>query len=284
MSQRILIGHPGLRGDLAINIPAIEYLKRTYPDAQIDMPIHKRFADMLPLFVNQPSFNPVILDGYDDFPTAKDKELIESRGYTQICHPMQPHREDRWHDRMHQTAAVSFDYFGVVLEPEDQQINLHRWFDIDVPSLEFPKVAFAPFAGYETSPTNDKMLTVERAQAIVDYIMSLGYDVLHLAGPGEPCLKEFAGRMIQRTMSTYFNSVKSMLGTKLLLHTDTGMGWIASGYQHPSLGLYSNAYYGADKVNNIQPRNPNATYFDAPNVNDIPLETIFAALRTRLSL
>lgn len=273
--MKILIGHEGLRGDLAINIPAIEYLKSRYPDAQIDMPIHKRFADMLPLFANQFAFNPVILDGYDDFPTAKDQEFFALREYDHRFHPMQPHRIDRWHDKMHQTSAVAYDYLGMTLSESAQQINLYRWFDVTPLKRT---VFFAPFAGFESNPFNDKMLTVSRAQAIVDYIVGLGYHVAHMGGPGEPFLWN-----VSLMRGGYFESVREMLGSSLLLHTDTGAGWVASGYKHPQLGLYGHRYYGADKVCNIQPRNPNATYLDAPNVNEIPLETIFVAIKERLS-
>ena len=65
-----------------------------------------------------------------------------------------------------------------------------------------------------------------------------------------------------------------MLGCKLLITTDSGFSWVASGYQLPTIGLYSHDYYGKDFVKNIQPRNPNAIYFAESNVNAINIDSI----------
>lgn len=268
--MRILLGHPGLRGDLALNVPTIHHVHEQ-TGTEIDMPIHKQFADMLPLFVNQPAFTPVILDGYVDFPTERDNDLVRARRYDHVFNPMQTHVHDRWFDHQHQTATVLFDYFRQILPPEREQIYLHRWFEVD---SRPDYVAFAPFAGWSHERTSDKMLSVERAQAIVDSVLKLGRKVLQIGGPGEP---ELVGAEVFK--GTYFESVKAVLSCRLLLHTDTGMGWIISGYQHPQLGLYGHRYYGKERVGNIQPRNPNGLYLDAGTVNDISLDTIANAIR-----
>lgn len=275
--MRLLLGHHGLRGDLAINLPAIEWLrKRTHGD--IDMPIHRSFADMVPLFTNQPSFNPVLTDGYNDFPTAQDAHWLKERGYNRVYNPMQPHVDvaPEWHQLRHQTSAVLYDYFGEELTRAEQQISLVQWFS--VPDLGKPVVAFAPFAGYIHNPHNDKQLTVERAQAIVDHLVARGYGVLQMSGAGEPHLR---GATLSNP--SYFEAVREMLGCKLLLHTDTGIGWVASGYRFPQLGLYGSHYYGPDKVANIVPVNPNGQHLAAHHVNDIPLDLILSTLDQALS-
>lgn len=273
--MRILLGHEGLRGDLAINVPAISHVRRNSPGLEIDMPIHRDFADMVPLFLNHPDLNPVIVDGYNDWPTAKDDALIKSRGYSQVFNPMQPHRRDDWHQHMHQCSAVLFDYFSQTLRPDEEQIHLVRWFE---PIKHHRAVAFAPFAGFASNPNNDKRLSTERAQEIVDYLVAAGWTVLQLGGPGEPHLTN----AVQLTCS-YFESVRHVLGCRALIHTDTGMGWVASGYQHPQLGLYGNYYYGAAKVGNIQPRTPNGIFVDAITVAKIPLDRITQSIDTLLA-
>jgi len=277
--MRILISHPGLRGDLAINVPALCRIHRDSPDIQIDMPIHKGFADMVPLFLNHPCLNPVIVDGYNDFPTAADEVMLKERGYSRVFNPMQPHRiwpdGQEWHQHCHQTSAVMYDYLGSVLKPADEQIRLVRWFD---PIPHDKTVAFAPFAGFASNPNNDKRLSTERAQEIVDYLIAKGWNVLQLGGAGEPVLTG-------ATFLTcdYFTSVRHTLGCRALIHTDTGMGWVVSGYQHCQLGLYGARYYGAAKIGNIQPRNPNGIWLDAPTVADISLDTLTQAIDTLLS-
>lgn len=275
-SMSLLCGHHGLRGDLAINIPAINRIFRQYPDIMIDMPIHRQFADMAPLFLNHPTINSVVItDEYEHFPNDKDRDMIKQRRYTHILNPMARHKRDDWWRLMHQTSAVLFDYSDdssqATLTPAEQQINLVKWFE----TKKRPRaVAFAPFAGYAYNKTNDKMLTEKKANAIVKYLEESGCLVYIMGGRGEPIL-DYG---IYYEDNSYFDSVKIMLECEMLIHTDTGMGWICSGYQHKQLGLYGHRYYGKEFVKNIQPVNPNAMYLDADNVNDIPDEDIFAAI------
>lgn len=269
--MRILIGHHGLRGDLAINVPTLHHI-RERNGAEIDMPIHKQFSDMLPLFVNQPGFTPIITDGYDTFPTPTDQKTIGFRQYNQVCDPMQQHRLNDWYNYHHQTSTVSYDYLGETLPKDKEQISLYRWFDVDDRA---DYIAFAPFAGWSHEKKSDKMLTVERAQIIVFRLRSMGFKVLQVGGPDEPKLDA-----AELFVGSYFDSVRAVLSCRLLLHTDTGMGWIVSGYQHPQVGLYGHRYYGKDKASNIQPRNPNSLYLDDLTVNDIEIDLIgdFVAL------
>lgn len=273
--MRILAGHHGLRGDLAINLPAIRHLHKN-AGFTIDMPIHQQFADMLPLFANHPALNAcVITDDYEHFPSDKDRAMLATREYANVFNPMARHRDDAWHQRMHQTSCVLFDYIGRELPVEEQQIELTKWFTSPWSLAGF--VAFAPFAG-NYSPGNPKALSVQTAQTIVDRLVAEGHLVMQVGGPGEP---ELVGA--QRFGGNYFDSVRQVLGCKGLIHTDTGMGWVISGYKHPQLGLYSHEYYGVDKVTNIQPRNPNGLYLSAENVNQISVELIVQSLTALLS-
>lgn len=276
--MKALMGHHGLRGDLVINLPAMQYLWEQ-AGWVIDMPIHRQFMDMAPLFLNLPYVNSVVItDSYDHFPSPLDEALLRARGYDRILSPMVQHFRDDWHQHCHQTDCVLRDYTGLTLPENRQQIQLVNWFN---PGMKPDKtaVSFAPFAGFIHNKANDKMLTVERAQAIVDFLVSMGKSVIQLSGPGEPRLKG----VMEHRHESYFDAVRDMLYSSLLIHTDTGMGWVASGYQHPQLGLYGHRYYGAAKVGNIQPRNPNARYLDAPTVNEIPLDSILQACQDMLA-
>jgi ADP-heptose:LPS heptosyltransferase len=271
---KILATHHGLRGDLAINVPAIERLKKKYPNILIDMPIHKQFADMSPLFLNHSAINSAfITDDYEKFPNEKDKIMLMKRGYSHILNPMKRHLDDRWWASMHQTTAVLFDYTeGEEILPEsERQINLTKWFDVPVLTKT---VAFAPFAGYAYNINNDKMLSINMAQKIVDFLISKGFKVLQLGGSNEPMLKNATPFQV----GTYFDSVRHMLGCNFLIHTDTGMGWYASAYKHKQLGLYGHRYYGKDNVKNIQPVNPNSLYLDAATVAEIEFDKITEAI------
>lgn len=271
--MNLLIGHPGLRGDLFLNLPLIDWLKGQDPSLHIDMPIYKAYADCAPLFLNQGLLNAtVILDSYDDFPNARDRAFLNGR-YHKVLNPMAAPRDFGWHQRMHQAQRVADDY-GFALPYEARQIRLTQWFDIDV---RRDWVAFAPYAGWY-NPQNDKRLSETRAQEICDLIITRGYKVLQIGGPGEPRLQRatfFEG--------SYFESIRAILGCKVLLHTDSGCGWAISGYQFPQLGLYSHAYYGEDRVCAIQPVNPQGVYLSDVRADQIPLDKIAQAMDSILS-
>lgn len=273
--MKVLLGHPGLRGDLVMNLPTISYLCDEF-GWDIDMPLSKRFIDMMPLFANHPKLRSVfVTDEYDNFPSQRDREGLAGRDYDRVFNPMQRHTMDRWFERMHQTDAVLFDYMGMQLPAPRRQIQLTQWFDT---LAQDKSVAFAPFAGFTSNPNNDKRLSVERAEQIATYVMSKGYRVVLLGGPGEPSVLGVS----PGTMD-YFTSVRVMLGCGALIHTDTGLGWVASGYQFPQLGLYGHRYYYKTNVANIQPVNPRGIYLDAPTVGDIPFDQIAAAIDQLLS-
>lgn len=232
------------------------------------MPVHKRYAQAAPLFLNHPDLNRVVITHeYEKYPNDVDRAYLIDQRYDKVFNPMAPPRRFDWFRSMHQTQRVLDDY-GLPGEI-DPQIRLTRWFDVE---SQGDTIAFAPFAG-SYNPANDKQLSFQHAQDIVDLIIMRGYKVIQIGGPGEPYL--------QRTrfpQTSYFDSIRTILGCQLFVHTDTGSGWAISGYQHPQLGLYSHAYYGREFVKNIQPVNPNGRYLSEENVNQITLDAIGQAM------
>ena len=67
--MKVLIGHSGRFGDLFINVPMLDYLKKMHPEASFYMPIALKFFDIFPAFLNQQNFTPFLVNGYADFPT-----------------------------------------------------------------------------------------------------------------------------------------------------------------------------------------------------------------------
>lgn len=274
--MRVLFGHHGLRGDLAINLPAITFLSEQF-GWDIDMPINRRFAEMTPLFLNHPHLRSVVVsDEYDTFPSVRDGEMLKSRSYDRVYSPMQPHRSDRWFESLHQVEAVLYDYIGMKLPQEYRQIRLTKWWN----DAMFPEkvVAFSPFAGFESNPDNDKRLSVARAQEVVDYLRHKSYVVLQMGGPTEPRLDGTTP-----LIGSYTDSIRSMLRCRALITGDTGAVWYASAYQFPTLGLYGHRYYTKRFLSHIQPINPNALYLDASTVADIPMDQIKVSIDHLLS-
>lgn len=272
-STKISGFNAGQFGDLVLNTVAARSLKETRDDVFLSLGIAKKYAALAPLFFNHKYIDGIhVWEGYDDWPTPNDKEIIND--FDIVFNAMPPHyqNDNNWFTKRHQAAETCL--MNGLPVPEDLSCNLEVWFDIQTYEKT---IAFAPFAGWY-NPNNDKKLTTEIAQKLVDAINKLGYSVLQLGGQNEPCLKN-----VYRPNSSIFDAVRAMLGCKLLIHTDTFMGWAASAYKFPQLGLYSNKYYirnGENYIKNIQPVNPNAQYLDADNANNLNLDLIVERIKS----
>lgn len=268
MTRRVLFGHAGQRGDLFMNLPSIKLLWFLNPEVSFYLPIHKQYQDMIPLFLHLPYLDGIfITDEYENFPNKLDSENLRKMKFVSVYNPMQQHL-DEWYRKRHQTQTVYFDYFNNEPPPEfDCQIELSKYFDISNIKND-DTIAFAPFAGFY-NPNNKKRLSMDKAQQIAELIKKMGYNILQIGGHDEPKLPYTSFPKL-----SYVDSIKNILSCKMLISTDTGVSWAASGYKFPMLGLYSHEYYGKDFVKNIQPVNQNAIYLSENNVNEIELDKI----------
>lgn len=265
----------GQRGDIIMNTVAARAFKQMFPNTLLVLGVGPQYADMLPLFKNHPYFDAVhVYNSYDGWPDNVDTEYIKRVKYDQVFNGMPMHTSDKWFDKYHQCQEVCAMH-GLTI-PQDYSCELIKWFDDNSLIKDKKFIAFCPFAGYYNKG-NDKKLSIEKAQSIVDIVRSFDYEVVQLGGPDEPRLNK-----VHFLYSDYFNSVRNMLSCKAVIHTDTGLGWAASAYKFPALGLYSNAYYG-HKIKNIQPINPNAIYIDEINVNSIPQEELQQKIKLLLT-
>ncbi|RTK98840.1 MAG: hypothetical protein EKK57_10840 [Proteobacteria bacterium] len=151
----------------------------------------------------------------------------------------------------------------------DYKCNLNKYFTT-IKKSNF--IAFAPFAGFYNK-NNNKKLSIDAAQNIVDAIKKSGYNVAQIGGTTEPKLN---GAMF--VDFTYFKSLQFILGCKCLISTDTGMRWAASAYDFPTIGLDSNEFYG-NRISAIQPINKNAIYLDELHVDKISLDKILDSVK-----
>lgn len=253
-----------------MNLAACRVLKRWEPDCHVTLGVNGNYRAAAPLFIDQPNIDRIHvthgpIGGFDD----EDEKWLRGQFFTHVFNPMQDHRDQWWFYRNQPLEVVHMH--GLPLPPgETGKLSLNRWFEPTKGLSKF--VALQAFAG-SYDPANTKMLSPTRAQEIVDLIRARGYEVLQLGLPTEHRLNNVT--FIDRD---FFGMVKDILGCKALVTTDSGPNWAASCYDHPTLGLYSHAYYGKENVKAIQPLNPNAIYLNEENVNRIGLEAIDFAL------
>ncbi len=253
------------RGDLAIMTVAARAFKEQFPDSHLTLGINKQGGDMIDLFRFHKYYEDIhVYSGYDNWPDEIDKEYLYNAKFDRIYSAM-PKRdnESNWWMTEHQCLNACSVYG--LKAPSSLQCSLTQWFD----TPDYKKfIAFAPFGAWPNYP-NNKSLSITRAQEIVNFILAQGFELLQLGHPDEPKLEGTVKKSL-----TYFENIRSMLGTRCLVTIDSGVNWVGSSYSFPTLGLYSNAYYSPKYICNIQPYNPNAIYLDAPNVNDVDIELI----------
>lgn len=261
----------GLRGDLIMSTVAARSFKEQYPGWHLTLGVGPQFKDLLPLFHDHPYFDAVhTYTSYENWPQPADLEYLTAAKFDMTFHGKPQHR-DEWFKFRHQYAEAA--YMVGLSVPADTTPKMKRWFSLDW-QLE-DTVAFAPFGG--NGGVNDKMLSVEQAKAIVGFVESLGYEVLHLGAPDEPDIGGF------RRDTCYFDSVRNMLSCHALIHCDTGMGHVAGAYNQRSLGIYGHRYYGSEFLKNIQPLHSNFLSVDHPTVADIELDKVFNAIKLLLT-
>lgn len=253
----------GQMGDVCMSTVAARSFKEQHHGSTLTLGLGPQYAEMAPLFARHPYFDDVhVYTTYDGWPGSEDLAYLQRAQYDAVFHAMPPHRDQEWWKLRHQYAET-VHMCGLPI-PTDITPTLTRWFKtLDLSNT----VAIAPFGG--NGSVNDKVLPVDFAQAITDYLIQRGFNVLHLGAVGEP---ELYGAVNRGT--SYFDSVKAMLGCRALIHCDTGLGHVAGAYNHPSLGLYASRYYGPDLIRHIQPLHSNFRSIAADRITDIELDTV----------
>ena len=89
----------------------------------------------------------------------------------------------------------------------------------------------------------------------------------------------------EKFSGSFLESAKIMLESKLFITVDTCWAWISSGYSKETIGLYSYGYYnGSSTAKNWCPINPNLTFLEKYNLNNIEVEIILNEVRNKLSI
>lgn len=266
---------PAQYGDLYMMTVAARCLKWVEPDCHLSFVIGSEFREAAPLFINQPHIDRIHVlhkprDGFDEV----DLKWIAEQRFDHVFNPMQDHPPGQpWHEKHNQSLEAAVMH-GLPIVGDSGKIEMTRWFT--TPDFR-DCVAINPWPSFHEGTRNPKCIVPEQAQAIVDYLISLGLRVLQIGGPAEPQLD---GTL--KLGTDYFNSVRNILGCKGMIMGDSGLNWLLSGYDFPVLGLYSERHFGSF-VHNIQPINPRGIYLTAKSVPEIELDKIHNSLTLLLS-
>ena len=270
--KKVYFGINGQFGDIVMQEPALRKFISLNPDTKIVLGCYKKYFPILELYKNYHD-NTIEFkswEGYNDWPTKEDQQYIKEQNFDYMFKTMPKHPPD-WAKYRHQAEEA-----GVMqgIQVSDTQICLPKPDDI----IKHEKtVAISLFPNFPNGGI--KSFSYGTVCNIVKIINKIGFKVIHLNGPGEPDIPN-----AEKVNGTYLDSVKNLLGTDLLVTCDTGMSWVASAYQHPTVGFYAwgyNPVSGTSK--NWQPTNPKADYIEAQSVEDLSKKEIISKIYKKLS-
>lgn len=276
MSYRFAGFHLSLFGDIAMGTVAARILKTRHPDSHFTLLIGKDFAEMAPLFREHPHIDDVHVcssprNGFDE----TDIEWLKTQRFDHVFNPMADHDHSRpWWRERHQTLELAHMH-QIPTEGESPKIVLKKWWESTGRYRNY--VAISPFPAWYAGLGNNKALTIEQADYLVDDILSKGFKVLQIGHRDEPKLVG-----AEKPDVSYFQSVVNALECRGMVMGDSGLNWVLSGYDHPVVAWYGDRYYGAQWVHHIQPVNPNAAYLNAPTVSEIDLDKLTQLVQTTI--
>ncbi len=270
--KKVYFGINGQFGDIVMQEPALRKFINDNPETKIVLGCHNKYFPALQLFNN---YHDNIVEfksweGYNNWPSESDQEYIDQQAFDHIFKTMPKHTSPDWAKEIHQTREAALMQ-GI--EVSDIQINLPKPESI---VNHDNTVAISLFPNWPNGGI--KSFSFESISNMVKVINKMGFKTIHLNGPNEPDIPN-----ARKINGSYVDSVRNLIGTDLLVTCDTGMSWVASAFQHPTVGFYAWGYNPvAGTSKNWQPTNPNADYLEAYSVDKISKQDIVAAIYKRL--
>ena len=263
--KKVCFGIRGQHGDIIMQEPALRRFIEDNPDTKIVLGAYKQYASILPLFedYHKNIIGFKAFDGYNDWPTEADQQYIKEEGFDAIFPNGIPiHQQADWAKHRHITTET-----GLImgLGSSETKINLK------IPKSVVKEEKSACIHLFSSKwPGGTRSVSVGKQGVIVKHLLKKGYKVYQISAPHQPHIK---GTIFSE--GTYYDACIRMLSADFLISCDSGMPFVASAYDHPTLGLFSSAYnplVGTTK--NWQPVNPNAVYLEAPLAEHLSIYTI----------
>jgi hypothetical protein len=283
--KKVYFGIMGQYGDIVMQEPALRQYIKENPEDKITIGCSLKYAAALKLYDDYHKnivARKIFLD-YSDFPTEDDVRYFKNENFDLVTikrdsntieitdtDKLAQHPDPNWALNIHQTEAAGRQQN---IEVKESQIKFENKFEFDVREQY---ICFSIFPGYPQGGV--KSFSEEQIRGVVSLINKLGYKAIHLNGPNEP---DIPGSV--KLNKDWLTSVAVITKSKLLITGDTGMSWAASGFQHPTIGLYAWGYNPIVKTSkNWQPVNINATYLEAKTVNQIKPKEIIQVVVEKL--
>ena len=285
LMRKVYFGNLGQFGDIVMQEPALRQFIKDNPTDKITLGCSVKYSAAMRLYDDyhkNVTVRKLFLD-YDQFPTEDDVKYFKNEkfDFVTIKHgsnevqrndkgKLALHPDSSWASKIHQTVAAGRQQ-GI--EVVNTQVQFNKKFDL---GLKEKYICFSLFPNHPKGGV--KSLSRGQVVGITKLINKLGYKAIHLNGPNEP---DIEGSI--KANCNWINSVALVTNSDLLITGDTGMSWAASGFKHPTVGLYAwgyNPVSGTSK--NWQPTNPNAVYLESHSACEIQPKQIINTITETL--
>lgn len=276
-----------LIGDIFISLPSFEVLRQLYPSAKLYVNVHKDYADITPLLLNNSNWDGVFISYGKDNVDQRDNENIKKMGFDVAFNPRHS-RQSIQYGILKNNITIKgywegswFEFFPQILDNSyiydlplcNNKITLNKWFE----THRFKKtIAFHATPG-NYNPSNKKQFTKEKNQELVNSLIKMGYSILQIGSPNDYKLDN-----VTKLNTNYFDSIKNCLSCDFFIGFDSSPTWVLSGYDFPVIAMYGSEYYirnDKNYISSIQAPNKNAIYLDSPNILDIPNDLILEKVK-----
>jgi ADP-heptose:LPS heptosyltransferase len=269
MKTKVVGFNAGLMGDIVMNTVVARSLKASNPDVHLTMAVGKPYAGIIDLlrgltFVD--SYH--VWSTYDKWPMDEDREYISKNKFDYLFNPFPQHSRSDWYNHFHYVEEVcnmnrvKFDG-NFQCELGYRPINWHK--DSKYVTLSL----FASGNQPEKSPSKEVI------QDLCKRLLAEGYLPIQV-GYNDPVIE--GARNARYSLTETMNLIK---GGAFHISVDCGLGWCASAYKFPVIGLYGVNYSDMplERVVSHNPCNPNAQYINAQNVSDITVDVIIEQIK-----
>jgi len=267
--KKVCFGMGGQYGDVVMQEPGLRKFIKDNPDTKIILAICDKYKEILPLFYDyhENIVDYKVWEGYDDWPTVKDQQYIKEQSFDAMFPFQKPFHEDNGFSNYRHITIETALMLGVTAD--DPKINLK----LPKSVIKEPKTVSVHMFSSKW-PHGIRSIEKQKQILIVDYLLRKGYKVYQISSPNQPTLPG-----VIKPSGTYYDACMNVLKTDFLISCDSGMVFIASAYDHPSLGLFSSGYNPlVPTTKNLQPINPNAIYLESYRGSDISIYKIFESI------
>ena len=261
----------GQIGDLVGNTVFCRALRETFPDINITFAIGNKYSKSEFLFKENKYIDSThVWNSYDNFPSQSDINFINEKKFDHVFNPKVPHSRLDWYNFYH--YCQEWTLMHGIPTASDLTPFLNPWYH----TAKIKKIIT-----FSTTPSTDlnikKTLYKEDWEKIFLFVKKIGYTPVELGG-------SFAEKFVNCETPNFslIEACKNLLDSSLHISIDCGIGWISSGYQKNTIGIYTNSQSDMIHPWSHMPINKNASYLYYKNIKNINVEEIFELILKKL--